>query len=189
MDNYIVTLYEQTDSDDVAFPFLVFKRKYDIRLHLSDTFSFLLQPEKWNVCSFSKFQITKLGNGKWYHNSNDSWNSLFICSALSNSRVGQELLFSCCKVLEVTLQRDPAAGSLSSLWKSLDSATLVFIHLGLHQRDRMSSLCFPRNPHARAHHCGSTEPCHLNYLVMPDPSPWSGGRGTVFLKTSFSIRP
>ena len=24
---------------------------------------------------------------------------------------------------------------------------------------------------------------------MPDPSPWSGGRGTVFLKTSFSIRP
>ena len=36
MDNSTVTLYEQTDSDDVAFPSLVFKRKYDIRLHLSD---------------------------------------------------------------------------------------------------------------------------------------------------------
>ena len=27
MDNSIVTVYEQTDSDDVAFPFFVFKRK------------------------------------------------------------------------------------------------------------------------------------------------------------------
>ena len=88
-----------------------------------------------NVCSFSKFQITKLGNGKWYHNSNDSWNSLCICSVLSNNHVGQELLFCCCTILEVKIQRDPAARSLTSPWRSLGSATLVSIHLGLHQRE------------------------------------------------------
>lgn len=142
MDNSTVTLYEQTDSDDVAFPSSLKENMTLGCIYL--TLFLFYQPWKMKCMQFLKISNHKVGEwAKWYHIGNDSWNDR-VCSPCKNIHVGQELLFCCCKVLEVKLQRDPAARSQSSPWMgALGSATLVSIHLGLHSERGYHHSAFP----------------------------------------------
>lgn len=144
------------------------------------------------MCSFSKLQIIKLGDG----------NGIIITIITE---------IYCVSTLHCSKQQPCGAGTIVLPFQSLGSKAqrdtpgvhshpavdggawvpphLSLSSLGLHQGEETSSFCISRHPQAYAPHFGATGPCHLTYLGMSDPSHWCGARGIGFLEAPLSIMP